>query len=319
MISPIRSLILSVSALFVAAALLIPSAAQAQFRLTTPATYGDQLFFFYDARTDRVPFLTIANFATESIDVQIAYYNETLTRVLAVEPETLPGLGHIIVDPTQISSVQGNAGLVVVTPVGGNPTRPIVPPSQPNSPGVPPLFGSFTLANTNLGAGFGQNPFARIAVGDNDVRPAPGTIVDGTDVVYQSISPDMLVIPTFFDPRSLSPSTDDGNRVLLASFTDDYSNGAWRIEPRAVSMDAFFDGANGVPIIRTVVNFEGLLFTDLQSLAGPTQLNASGKLSLWVIPGIEPFHNVFGLFSQALGTFSIGQRMPGFELNPPQI
>ncbi len=298
---------------------LSPSLAAAQYFATTPATYGDQLFFFFDARGDRVPFLTVSNLAGVSVDVQIAYFPRDMQHVLAVDSLTLPAMGHRIIDPNLISSVKGNAGLVVVTPVGGDPLRAVVPPSQPGSPGLSPLFGSFTLANTKLGAGFGQNPFARIAVDVSGNRAIDGSAIDGVDVAYQTFGADMLVVPSYFDPASLSPASEDGNRILLAAFVDEYTGGRWNMGPLQVSMDALFNGLDGSLITRTVVDMEGVLMDHLQSFAGDTTLSGSGKLRLWLFQILPSGGNFFGLFSQALGTFSIGQRMPGFQLAPPVV
>lgn len=298
---------------------LSPSVAAAQFFATTPATYGDQLFFFFDARADRVPFLTISNLAAEAIDVQIAYFRDDMEVVLAVDSATLPALGHRIIDPNLISSVKGNAGLAVVTPVAGDPRRAVVPPSQAGTPGLPPLFGSFTLANTKLQAGFGQNPFARIAVDFTSNRATDGSAVDGIDVAYQTFAADMLVIPSYFDPASLSPASEDGNRILLAAFEDTYTDGRWGLQRLTVSMDVLFNGLDGALITRTIAEVTGVRSGHLQTFAGSTTLVGSGKVRFWLFDQLPATGNFFGLFSQALGTYSVGQRMPGFQLSPPPV
>lgn len=296
--------------------LLAPVGASAQLFATTPATYGDQLFFFFDAREGRVPFLTVSNYADQSIDVQIAYFRADMQVVLAVDSLTLPAAGHQVIDPNRIGSVQGNAGLAVVTPVGGNPTQAVVPPAQPGTDGVPPLFGSFTLANTKLGSGFGQNPFARSAVDGTGARAPDGSLVDGQNVAYQTFAADVLIIPSYFDPASLAPANEDGNRVMLAAFADDYTSGQWNMGPLAVDADAIFNAVDGSNITRTDITVEGVLFTDVQQMAGATTLTGSGKVKVFLDQILPPFGNIFGLFSQSLGTFSVGQRMPGYQLSP---
>lgn len=304
------------AALLVAFLVLGPVGARAQFFATTPATYGDQLFFFFDAREDRVPFLTVSNYADQSIDVQIAYYRQDMQVVLAVDSLTLPAAGHQVIDPNLISSVKGNAGLAVVTPVGGNPTQAVVPPAQPGTNGVPPLFGSFTLANTNLGSGFGQNPFARTAVDVNGDRALDGSLIDGQNVAYQAFAADVLIIPSYFDPALLAPASEDGNRVMLAAFADDYTSGQWNMGPLTVDADAIFNAVDGSNITRTDITVDGILFTDIQQMAGTTTLRGSGKVKVFLDRILPPFGNIFGLFSQSLGTFSVGQRMPGYQLSP---
>lgn len=314
MISSLPSFLRRAGLLAACLLVLAPSfaAAQPQFTITTPRTYGDQLFFFYDARADRVPFLTVSNLADTPIEVAIDYYSQDLKKRLARQPATLSAMGHIIVDPNQVIGVRGTAGLAVVTPVAGTPAVPVVPPAQVDTPGVPPLFGSFTLANTKLGAGFGQNPFARIAEGPSG-RPAAGTPIDGTNAFYELIAPSRLVVPSYFDLAQLAPASADGNRVLLASFEDDYTGGGWDLVPVPAVMDATFLDASGKSVASTIMSVDGVRLDDLQSIAGTTTLEGSGKLLLTVLPQPIPT-NLFGLFSQTLGTFSIGQRMPGYEV-----
>lgn len=306
-----RAFLVAVSFFFLTTA----AGAQGYFE-TTPSTYGDQLFFFFDARTDRVPFLTVANLAETDIDVQVAYFRQDMQVVLAVDRVTLPALGHQIINPTLISTVQGQAGLAVVTPVAGNPLQAVVPPAQPGTNGVPPLFGSFTMANQKLGSGFGQNPFARVAIDQNGDRAQDGSLVDGVSVAYQSFAADELVIPTYFDPGSLAPASEDGNRVMLAAFQDDYTGGVWNMTPLSVSPSAIFHDSQGNLITNIVTSVDGVLFSDLESIAGSTPLTSSGKVRFLLPQFLPPFGNFFGLFSQSLGTYAIGQRMPGFQLAP---
>ena len=89
---------------------------------------------------------------------------------------TLPGGGNVVIDPTSSSiaggAVNGNAGLAVVTPItSATDAHPIVPPE--------PLTGGYTLANLQLTAAFGENPYGRLAVGGNGQRATAGAAVDG--------------------------------------------------------------------------------------------------------------------------------------------
>lgn len=280
----------------------------------TPGVHGDQLFFFFDARTNRVPFLTVANLAASDIQLEIVFYSQDLSRELAVRKETVVALGNVVLDPTKITGVAGHAGLVVVTPVGGNPERPIVPPSAGVVDPTPPLFGSFTLANTELGAGFGQNPLARAAVNRRGERPADGLIVDGYDVRYQRFAPEALIVPSYFRPDTLSPTAKDGNRIILATFEDVYGQ-EFRIAAKALEFDAFFHDADGAEVAtKHAVRVGGVHLDTLQNLAGDTPLQKSGKIIIASRSPIGDDANLFGLVAQALGTFSVGQRMPGIFL-----
>ena len=60
-------------------------------------------------------------------------------------------------DPTSEGAVAGNGGLATVTPIMSETDHtPVVPPR--------PLVGGFTIVNTELGAGFGDNAFGRLAL-----------------------------------------------------------------------------------------------------------------------------------------------------------
>ena len=131
-----------------------------------------------------------------------------------------------MIDPSAFGGggAAGTAGLAVVTPVVSSDDLTPVVPSQP-------IVGGFTFANLQLSSGFGQNPFARSAVGAGSGAPAaPGTQVDGVSVVYERFDPGILNIPVYFDPATLAPPANDGNRILIAAFADRY-DGAFSIAP----------------------------------------------------------------------------------------
>lgn len=282
----------------------------------TPGIHGDQLFFFFDARTGRVPFLTVSNLSLDDIDLEIVFYSQDLAQKLATRKEKLVGLGNVVLDPTTIPGVSGHAGLTVVTPVSGNPARPVVPPSAGIDDPTPPLFGSFTLANTDLGAGFGQNPLARVATNRRGERPASGLPVDGTNVRYQRIAPEALVVPSYFRPDTLSPTSKDGNRIVLVTFEDLYFSDGFEVRAKAIDFDAFFNDASGTDVAtKTNVRVNGVHLDTLQNLAGATTLTSSGKITIATRNPVPDDTNLFGLVSQALGTFSVGQRMPGIFLS----
>ncbi len=282
--------------------------------IETPGVYGDQLFFFFDARSKRVPFLTVANLANSDIRIEIAYYSEDLEKVVALENRTLVANGNIVMDPTTVSGVVGNAGLAVVTPVVAGSDQAVVPPGVGQKGSTPPLAGAFTLANTDLGSGFGQSPLARVAVNRRGERPKAGLPVDGVAVRYQRFAPDALVVPTYFRPDTLSPPSKDGNRIILAAFRDAYGHPS-RIRPTTITFDVAFDDAEGKRVAsRSNLLVSGVHLDTLQSLAGRTTLKASGKIWFTSDGSVSDDENLFGLVSQSLGTFSVGQRMSGIFL-----
>lgn len=275
----------------------------------TPDVSGDQLIFLYDARTDRVAFLSVANPSDDTIFLDVALYNADLSAEIAGQTVSLEGAANIVIDPTSFAGggANGNAGLAVITPViSMDDLTPIVPPER--------IVGGFTLANLQLSSGFGQNPFARLAVDGSGSPAAAGTTVNGTTVAYERFDPGILTIPVYFDPATLAPPENDGNRVLLAAFADDY-DGAYGLSAVSTSAAVTFLNSSGERIVSAnSVPISGVLLSNLQSVAGGADIDgASGKVFFEVSANGG---NVFGLFSQSIGTFAAGQRMPAAEEVP---
>ncbi|MBM4245218.1 MAG: hypothetical protein FJ148_15620 [Deltaproteobacteria bacterium] len=301
-----RSLAHCICALLAPVLLTAPAAAQTT--VPAPDVSGDQLLFLYDARTDRVPFLLVSNPADEAVVVEVAFYPADLSSRLGSAVIELGSAANEIIDPTTFAGgvANGNAGLAVVTPVAsaGN-LQPIVPPR--------PLIGGFTLANLALGAGFGQNPFARFAVTGGGQPAAPGSNVDGSSVRYERFTPGVLAIPAYFNPDTLSSPQNDGNRVLLAAFTDQYGV-PFDVDPLTTGYTATFFNAGGLKITEQAGQLTGVLPSDLQALAGSANIGgSSGKVFFSVDAGNG---NVFGLFAQSVGTFAAGQSMPAVAAVP---
>jgi hypothetical protein len=298
----------ALAALTVAAGAIRTEPALAQSEIRVADVRGDQLLFVYDARPGRVSFLLVSNPGGTPVTLDASFYALSLESRLGGETLALPAGGHLVLDPANVAggAAAGSAGLAVLTPIagGGDPT-PVVPPE--------PLTGGFTLANTALASAFGENAFGRLAVSSDGSRASAGSAVTGSDVRYQRLQPRVLTVPLYFDPRSLGPAESDGNRVVLAAFADRYGVG-FDVAPADTSADATFLDASGATIARRTVSFAGVLLSDLQSLAGSeVPLTSSGKVFLDV-RGSEA--NVLGVFSQSLGTFASGQRMPAVDEVP---
>jgi hypothetical protein len=291
------------------ASLALATQAKAQATVQVPGVSGDQLIYFYDARTERVPFLTISNPAATPVVVEIAFYPADLSSRLGESVLTLPGAGNVVIDPTSSSvaggAANGKAGLAVVTPIASaTDSQPVVPPQ--------PLTGGYTLANLSLGAAFGENPYARLAVGSNGARAAAGAEVDGNAVKYQRFTPPVLMVPAYFNPQDLAPANQDGNRVVVAAFNDSYG-AEFNVTALSTEAAALFCDADGFEAAVGAAAVSGVLLSDLQSIAGSTVLSSSGKLFLDVDAGNG---NVLGIFAQSLGTFAAGQRMPAVASIP---
>lgn len=298
-----------IGATLAALALLAAGRANAQSTVTVPGVSGDQLIYFYDARTNRVPFLTVANPAATPVVIEVAFYPATLASRLGEAVFTLPGGGNLVIDPTSSEvaggAASGNAGLAVITPIASTgDSQPVVPPE--------PLTGGYTLANLQLAAAFGENPYGRLAVGSNGQRASTGAEVDGNAVRYQRFTPSVLMVPVYFNPQDLAPADQDGNRVILAAFNDSYGAQfdvtALNDTPAALFCDTGgFEAAIGEAAV------SGVLSTSLQAIAGDATLGSSGKLFLDVNAGSG---NVLGIYAQSLGTFAAGQRMPAVASVP---
>jgi hypothetical protein len=287
------------SALLIAAVLGTSLPARAQSSIGEPLAAGDQLIFFFDTRNPRVTFVNVSNPADEAVTIEIL-----IPAVDLRDEIELDALENRVIDPTALAP--GQRGLLVLTPiVAADDHRPVVPPA--------PLLGNYTIANVELGAAFGGNALARRAVeNDGDLAPA-GSIVDGGAIEYQLVSPAALAIPVYFDPQTLGPPEQDGNRLQLAAFGDDY-DGDYDLVPLPGDVEArFIDNAGVEVALRTVPLQDGLLDSDLETVAGTT-LTSSGKAFLTFLPD-GATGNFLGLFSQALGTFGAGGVLPELALS----
>jgi hypothetical protein len=299
--------------LILVAACLEDGEARAQSRIATPGTSGDQLLFFYDATAGRAPFLVVSNVSPSALTLEVAWYSQDLGQRLATQFQTLAIGANVILDPSQVQGVNGNAGITVVTPVlSATDARPVVPPplndTLPSAPSGP-LVGGFTLADLSTNSAFGQNPLARVAVDATGNRASAGAIVDGTTILYQRIAPDALVIPFYFNPNGGTPLA---NRAILGAFEDRYAANGFSIGPVSLDLGFGLIDATGSDVASGTLPVSGVVFTDVQALAGATPLASSGKVVLGVDAPLPADANLLGLMSQSLGTFAIGQGMPGY-------
>lgn len=299
---------------------LAANPARAQSLIAAPGTSGDQLLFFYDATAGRTPFLVVSNLSPSTLTLEIAWYAQDLGRRLATQRQTLAVGGNVVLDPSQVQGVNGNAGITVVTPiVEGTDGRPVVPEPVNDSlasAASGPLVGGFTLADLSTGSAFGQNPLARIAVTADGKRAAAGSVVDGTTVRYQRIAPDVLAIPFYFDPSTAGFT----NRAILGAFEDRYATDSFSIGPVSVDLQVGLIDSTGADVASSSITVTGVRFADVQTLADATPLTSSGKVILGTTAPLPESANLLGLMSQSLGTFSVGQGLPGyFARKPPTV
>jgi hypothetical protein len=290
--------------------------ARAQVEITTPITSGDQLIFFYDATAGHVPFLVVSNISPSDVTLDVGWYSQDLTQRIATQTLPVPVGGNVVLDGSMVVGVSGHAGLTVVTPVD-NSGRPIVP--QPFNGTLPSdasgsLVGGFTLADLSTGGAFGSNPIGRLAVTSDGSHAAAGSIVDGTTVFYQNFAANTLVAPFYFNPSSGVPVA---SSVVLVAFKDQYSASGFNIVQGTLSLDYGLVDASGNQLHVSDIAVTGVTLTTIQALAGDVPLQSSGKVvfrnSTVLLPAGT---NVFGVMSQSLGTFGVGQVMPGYFSQP---
>ena len=287
----------------VLAALLLPTGLRAQPSVPVPAALGDQLFFVYDIVGPRTTFLNISNPSAEGVSLEVSFY--PTSGPPRQERVALMPWGNRILNPRGIEGLAGSRGLAVVTPVAGQDSSlPVVPAA--------PLAGSFTLANSGAGSAFGGNALGRLAVDAQGIRGLPGSFVDGQSIRYQLFAPAAITIPTYYDPRSLDPPEEDGNRVILVAFSDFYGDRYTPIEPEGDLSWAIYDSV-GTSIAREDRRASFFFSTSLQALAGNAVLDSSGKVYFAYDAPEGEGGNVFGLFSQSLQSFGAGERMPAAD------
>ena len=70
--------------------------------------------------------------------------------------------------------------------------------------------------------------------------------------------------------------------------------------------------STGADVASSSITVTGVRFTDVQTLADATPLTSSGKVVLGTTAPLPESANLLGLMSQSLGTFSVGQGLPGY-------
>ena len=257
-------------------------------------TTGDQLIFFYDARSPRVPFYNITNPCDEGVSISAVFHHEGGW----VAGETrihLSAGGKSPLDPTSIDGVTGSAGIVSITPV-----------NEQGIPVVPRCFimGTQTGANLNLSAAYGDNGFGRLAM-RGSVHANSGEVVDCSRVKYEQVRPSAYMF-NHFNPSTLGPVEDDGNRVVLGMFLDKCLP-SFELSPAKLYVGVLMLDRNGNRVVEYGADFGPFLYNgNLQDLADGEVLDSAGSVYLTV--GGDNVISVICQTSQSLGPFGAGQR-----------
>jgi len=175
---------------------------------------------------------------------------------------------------------------------------------------LPFLTGNFTVANLATGSAWGAPAVARSARNASDGSvPERFSVVDGTNVVYQSIQPPRVVLATFYDPRTLAPATVHGSQVIFVNFANNGSAGAvteattkWVIDAHRANQSLLFD----------FVTVKGVVDVDLATLLGDDANGAAGGI-IFGSDDADVGQSRLIFFAEALGTFGTGYLLPPLE------
>ncbi|MEO6026698.1 MAG: hypothetical protein ABIR79_07530 [Candidatus Binatia bacterium] len=302
--------------------LLAPVADAQRFpgAITRPASRGDQLIFFYDARDGFTTFLNLRSTGASALPVQILLYGPNVDTPF-VHSVTIPvgpgsageaGVGGTLtvdIGALRANGLPAQAGVAFVTAVD-EAGAPIV---------TRVLTGSFTVANLNTGSAWGSVAAARSAVRVEATAPqgpcperieAPerGTVIDGTSILLPPIQPSAADLAVYYDPDSLAPAALGGNQVVFVTFDDTVGvpYGATR-GTTEWTVDAIRD--TGVPIKTKAVETSGVAVTDLVTLLGSSARGSRGSIIFEAEASPERLTRLV-YFTQALGTFGTGYLLP---------
>lgn len=289
-----------VQALLVALVLIVGTRASADdpAPLVRPDAIGDQLIFYYDARSEFTTFFAIRNTSGDAMTVALLFFGPTVTT-------SFPKLLNL------------PAGSTTVVDVGG--LRADGLPSQPgfaivnavNLRGQPivshALTGNFTVANLQTGSAWGAPAAARSAV-DDDNDPSPKDTVIGDRAFLRPIQPDGLVLAAYYDPESLAPVGKSGNQLIFINFEDHYDTN-YSLDIGSTTWRVSTTRGSGVDLGDTQFTATGVTVTDLASVAGP-QVNGAAGSMVFESPRGGPFLTRIIFFAEALGTFGTGYLLP---------
>jgi hypothetical protein len=122
------------------------------------------------------------------------------------------------------------------------------------------------------------------------------------------------MVPTYYDPASLSDVDHDGNRIVLIAFQDRYEGGAWTgiapPDPAPMVKPRFCSREHGA-LAGPEVQVSGVHLSDLETLAGTSLDGSSGSA---FFEADQDFldaagGSLLGVFSQALGHLGAGHRL----------
>jgi hypothetical protein len=269
--------------------------------LIHPEGIGSQLIFYFDTREGFTTFANVSNTAIVPIFVKVDFWTRNFDAKTTQLLTLTPNEQHVIDVGNELKASQSRAqqGIAVATIVD----------ESGNALEFPALSGNFTVANLATGSAWGAAAAARSARNASDGSAAERfSIVDGTNVVYQTIAPQSYILAAFYDPRSLAPASAHGSQVIFVNFANNGSGGAvttattkWVIAANRSELSIFFD----------FVTVSGVSDIDLVALLGDDANGSAGGI-IFRTDDADAGDSRLIFFAEALGTFGTGYLLPTF-------
>jgi hypothetical protein len=274
-------------------------AGQNEHILNAPETVGDQLVFYYDARTDFTPFLTIRNTSEIELTVSVLFYGPTFSTPFS-KAVTLSGGALTILDAGELrgNGLSAQAGIAFATAVD-QAGRPITSRA---------LTGNFTIANLLTGSAFGAAGVARTTLTDGGNVPLRGSVIDGEHAIFKTIRPSSAVLAAYYDPATLAPVASSGNQLIFVNFEDRYDP-FWFAVIGSTTWDVTTTRSNGAGIDSSTFTANGVTISDIASVAGVGVSGSAGSMEFRA-PDINKDLSRMIYFTEALGTFGTGYLLP---------
>lgn len=272
-----------------------------------PAGRGDQVIFYYDVRADYTTFLNLRNESTSEVTVSLDFYGGSPFGAAFKRNESLAAGATKIIDAGDLkgSGLAAGAGVAFATVVNG--TTPIVSRA---------LSGNFTVANLKTNSAWGAAGAARSAVQidaeDNEVVPAPGTAIDGVDVLLRPIHPTSTTLATFYDPQTLQPAADGGNQIIFVSFND-VPGASFSVQSATTNWAVSAVKNDGSALPATTFEANGVQVSNLVAVAGDGVNGQSGGINFAANSGGAQTRMIF--FTESLQTFGTGYLLPATEVS----
>lgn len=272
--------------------------------LVEPMARGAQVILYYDGRPGFTTFLNVANESDAALDVLVQLYPSSLGAPFETTV-TLAARGTRTFD---VAALQGEglppgAGIALITAVDDE--------GAPIASGA--VAGSFTVANLATLSAWGAPGAARAAVVPRDgeyVVSSDGSVIDGTTIVFDQISPRTLDLSVYYDPDTLAPAPSGGNQLIFVSF-DDVDGKGLGIVPGEVAWGLAGTRSDGTTTTAGTHTTTGVEVTDLEAVAGSDLGGSAGRLRFALRPPGAANRIIY--FVESLGTFATGYALPAEE------